>query len=99
MDIVSQLLGITFVLGLLVALLWWLRRKGLAQFGAPRMALGKGRGRLLEVVESRMLAPGHALHLVRIADRGILIETHAGGCTPLERGPWADFREYPGVEK
>ena len=85
MEMISQLLGVTFVLGLLAALLWWLRRRGMAQFGASRLHLGRsGRGRLLEVVESRMLAPGHALHLVRVAGRGVLLETHAAGCAPID---------------
>ena len=42
----------------------------------------------MEVLESRALAPGQALHLVRMADRVMVLASHAGGCTLLESRSW-----------
>ena len=82
----SQFAAIVLTLALLALALWLLRRKGLAQIGRARS------GRLLEVVESRGLGPGHALHLVRVGDRVLALATHSGGCTLLDTRPWAEVR-------
>jgi flagellar biogenesis protein FliO len=47
----------------------------------------------MEVIESRTLGPGHALHLVRVADRVFALATHSGGCTLLEARPWSEVRQ------
>ena len=50
----------------------------------------------MEVIESRALAPGHTLHLVRVADRATdASPPHGGGCTLLEARPWATFGRVP----
>ena len=87
MDVLRQFTAIGLTLLLLAGSLWWLRRKGLAHRGRPRI------GRVLEVIESRTLAPGHTLHLVRIADRALAIATHNGGCTLLEARQYSDVRQ------
>jgi flagellar biogenesis protein FliO len=86
MDVIRQFTAIGLTLALLAGSLWWLRRKGLARFRRARA------GRVMEVIESRTLAPGHTLHLVRIADRVLALTTHNGGCTLLEARPWSDIR-------
>jgi flagellar biogenesis protein FliO len=86
MEVIQQFTAIGLTLVLLAVSLWWLRRKGLAQWGRARS------GRVMEVIESRTLAPGHTLHLVRIADRALALATHNGGCTLLEARPWSDLR-------
>ncbi|HTM49334.1 MAG TPA: flagellar biosynthetic protein FliO [Bryobacteraceae bacterium] len=86
MEIISQFGMIGLTLALLAVTLWLLRRKGLAQFNRGRSQ------RLLEVVESRPLAPGHTLLLVRVADRAMALATHGGGCTLLETRPWREIR-------
>jgi hypothetical protein len=55
-------------------------------------------GRVMEVIESRTLAPGHTLHLVRIADRVLALATHSGGCTLLESRPWSEVRQSAAPE-
>ena len=75
------------VLLLLAASLWWLRRKGFAQFGI-RSARGRGK-RSLEAVERLALGPQHALHLVRLSGRGLLVGTSPAGCAVLESFDWA----------
>jgi flagellar biogenesis protein FliO len=87
MDVIRQFTAIGLTLLLLTGSLWWLRRKGLAQWRRARPS------RVMEVIESRPLAPGHTLHLVRIADRVLALATHHGGCTVLEARPWSDLRQ------
>jgi flagellar biogenesis protein FliO len=87
MDVIRQFTAIGLTLALLAGSLWWLRRKGLAQWHRGRP------GRVMEVIESRTLGPGHALHLVRVADRVFALATHSGGCTLLEARPWSDVRK------
>ena len=86
MDVIRQFTAIGLTLLLLSASLWWLRRKGVAHFGRARQ------GRLMQVLESRPLAPGHTLHLVRVADRVLALATHNAGCTLLEARPWSDLQ-------
>jgi hypothetical protein len=52
----------------------------------------------MEVIESRSLAPGHTLHLVRIADRVLALSTHSGGCTLLEARPYSDVKQAAPLE-
>ncbi len=88
MEAIQQVLSVTFVLALLGASLWWLRRRGLAQFSsAPR----RRSGGILTQVERLPLAPGTTLHLVRMADRAVLISVSPGGCRLLESLPWSDI--------
>ena len=82
MEWIRQVLAVSGVLLLLGAALWWLRRKGLAQYGT-RSSTG-ARKRTLESVERLALGPQHSLHLVRLAGRGLLvgasgIRTRLGG--------------------
>lgn len=92
MDVIRQFTAIAVTLILLAGSLWLLRRKGLAQWGRARP------GRLMEVIESRQLGPGHTLHLVRVADRVMAVATHHGGCTLLEARPWSEVRQSTAPE-
>ncbi len=86
MELIRQTLAIVGVLLLLAGLLWWLRRKGLAQYG---MRLPRGpRHRNLEAVERLALGPQHSLHLVRLGARGLLIGISPAGCAVLENFDW-----------
>jgi flagellar biogenesis protein FliO len=86
MDVIRQFGAIALTLVLLSGTLWWLRRKGFTQFRRSRP------DQLMEVIESRPLAPGHTLHLVRVADRAMALATHTGGCTLLETRAWSELR-------
>src|SRR5947209_5216054 len=92
MEIMRQFAGIAITLGLLAAALWTLRRKGHATFRRRSAA------RAMEIIESRTLAPGHTLHLVRVADRAMALATHGGGCTLLEVRPWNEVRQTTAPE-
>jgi hypothetical protein len=78
-----QVFSIVLVFALLGVAFWKLRRGG-----SPLAFLGRWRGnaaggRALESVERLALTPQHALHLIRIQGREIVIATHPHGCTLL----------------
>jgi flagellar biogenesis protein FliO len=89
MELISQLLAAVAVLALLGLVLWTLRRAGAAHFPVPPGRGGKRRR--LEVVESRPLGSGHALHLVRLGDRAVVIAVHPAGSSVIDRGPWPEM--------
>jgi flagellar biosynthetic protein FliO len=82
MEVFQQLVIVLIVLGLLCGALWALKRKGWASTGlrrkrdedAPR----------LEVIDRLPLTQHHSLHLVRLADRTLLIGLSPSGCNLLE---------------
>jgi flagellar biogenesis protein FliO len=82
MQLAEQMGMVLLVFALLGALLWFSKRRGLAAFsiGARR----GGSGRRLEVLERVSLTPQHALHLVRVSDRTVLIATAPSSCTLLD---------------
>ncbi|MGD0499704.1 MAG: flagellar biosynthetic protein FliO [Bryobacteraceae bacterium] len=86
MDIARQLAAAALVLGLLAAALWRLRRRGFAGM----LVLGKPAGRRLERVERLALGPHHALDLVRMGDRGLLVASYPSGCALIESFPWRE---------
>ena len=83
METIRQMLAVSTVLSLLALTLWYLRRKGLTR--APRRA---GRRHALETVERVNLSAQHSLHLIRLADRGLLVGISPAGCTVLESFAW-----------
>ena len=88
MEILEQITMIFVVFALLGGMLWVLRRKGVASFRFGRKNFG-GR-KQLELVERLPLTPTHSIHLVRFADRTLLIGVAPGGCTVLERAEGMD---------
>ncbi len=80
----QQTLAVFLVVGLLLAALWLLQRKGLATLNLIAGSKGLGRSgrerRRLRVVERVVLTPQHALHLVALDDRFILFATSPRGC-------------------
>ena len=88
MESLQQMLGVLVVLGLLCATLWWLRRRGLAHFSGMTR---RRKGGILQSVECLPLSAGNTLHLVRIADRALLITSSPSGCRVVESGPWAEI--------
>jgi flagellar biogenesis protein FliO len=84
MDIVRQSLAITFVLALLWAALWLLRKKGAIQI-SPRK--GRGRTGVLEARARLALTPQHSIHLVRIGQRDLVLALHPSGVKLLAELP------------
>lgn len=90
MEILEQITMIFVVFALLGGLLWVMRNKGMATFRFSRKSFGGGRSKQLEVVERLPLTASHSIHLVRFADRTLLIGVAPGGCTVLERADAPD---------
>jgi flagellar biosynthetic protein FliO len=78
----QQFVIVLAVLGLLCGALWVLKRKGWARTGLRRNR-EDGQPRL-EVIDRLPLTPNHSLHLVRLADRTLLIGLSPNGCNLLE---------------
>ena len=81
MEIAEQITMVVAVFALLGAMLWFFKRRGMAA-----LSLGSRRGgreRRVEVVERVPLTPQHALHLVRVSDKVLLIGTAPTSCTLL----------------
>jgi flagellar biogenesis protein FliO len=87
MDLARQLLAVLFVLGLLAAALWWLRKKA-----GVRIAGRGGRQRQVVLVERLSLTPQHAVHLIHVAGRALVVGTGPSGCALLEGLAWKDLQ-------
>jgi flagellar biosynthetic protein FliO len=85
MEAFQQLWVVVVVLGVLCGGLWILKKKGWAQTALRRTG-EDGRPRL-EIVDRLPLTPQHSLHLVRWADRTLLIGLSPTGCNLLESKP------------
>jgi flagellar biogenesis protein FliO len=83
-----QVFSILLVFSLLGLALWKLRRPGKPIGSLWRKPAGSARA--LESVERLALTPQHALHLVRVRGREMVVATHPQGCTLLgESSGWA----------
>lgn len=89
MEMFQQLLVIAVVLGGLCALVWFLKRKGFAYSSRAYSRMGRKNGNggpRLEVIDRLALTPQHSLHLVKLADRTLLIGLSPSGCNLIETG-------------
>jgi flagellar biogenesis protein FliO len=82
MEAIQQTLVVVFVLGLLGATLYWLRRQGVARFNGK--GVGRGSARRMQSIERLTLTPQHSLHLVNVGGRVVLIAVSPGGCSVLD---------------
>ena len=99
----QQIITVIGVLGLLLATLGWLRRRGWVQAGRPRRVTqaparsawawpfarphGAPAEPVLQILERLPLTPTHTLHLVRVRNHTVLIATHTAGCHVVESAP------------
>ena len=87
MELIGQMTAAAGVLTLLIAVLWWLRRRGFAQVGAIRPR----RGRRMERLERLARSPQHTLHLVRLGDTALVVAASPAGCSLIRSLPCAAF--------
>jgi len=101
----QQFISVIGVVGLLLAVLGWLRRRGWVQGGRPGRSFrawawpfGMNRQSrpeaVLKVIERLPLSATHTLLLVRVRDRELLIATHAAGCQVVEGAPAQAIRQF-----
>lgn len=93
MEMLQQITMVFVVFALLGGMLWLLRGKGLASMRFARK--NSGAGKQLEIIERLPLTPNHSLHLIRVADRALLIGVAPGGCTLLETREYRDPAAIP----
>ncbi len=79
MELTQQIAMVLLVFALLGGLLWLMKRRGSLQLPVRRRT-----GARLEVLERMPLTPQHALHLVRISGKVVLIGTAPSACTLLD---------------
>jgi flagellar biogenesis protein FliO len=92
MEYTQQMLAAAAVLGLLVAVLWWTRRRGWTVGAA-----GSRAERRLETLERLALSPHHTLHLVRVGDEALVVACSPAGCALLDRVPARATAELTGA--
>jgi flagellar biogenesis protein FliO len=76
-DLIREVLGVLLVFALLGAAAWKLRA------GNLRTPWSTGQTARLETVGRVALTPQHAVHLVRIDGRELVVATHPHGCSLL----------------
>ena len=82
MDSIQSLPAVLFVLGLLGVTLLMLRRRTPVQW---RMrGLAPAAARRMQLIEKMALGPHHALHLVRIGEKSVLVATTPTSCQVLD---------------
>lgn len=81
MELTEQITMVLAVFALLGGSLWLLKRRGVASL---RLGRGGSSIRQMEVLERVPLTPQHAVHLVRVSGKVILIGTAPSSCTILD---------------
>jgi flagellar biogenesis protein FliO len=81
-QVTEQIGMVLLVFALLGGVLWLAKKRGMAAWGAG--VRRGGNGRRLEVLERVPLTAQHALHLVRVSNRTVLIATAPSSCTLLD---------------
>lgn len=79
---VQQTLAVSLVLVLLIATLWFLRRKGLARVNLA-LAGRRSAAKQVQVVERISLTASHSLYLIRVDNRMILVGVSPASCQAL----------------
>lgn len=76
MDFIIQLLTVGLVLGVILGLLWVLRRQ--------QSGLTLHRDTTLSSRSRLQLTPQHSIHLIQFRDRELLIAVHPGGYSIIQ---------------
>jgi flagellar biogenesis protein FliO len=82
MDDIRQLVSIAGVLGLLIAMVYLLRRRAGGVLG---VRLRSPNGRTLQVIERGALTPHHSLHVVRVRQDLFLFAAGPGGVALIKK--------------
>lgn len=93
----QQILAALFVLVLLAASLWLLRRKGIARLNLALPKRFSG-AKQMQIVERVSLTAHHSLHLIRIRDRTLLIGLSPSGCNRIASFRNATCDQKPGTD-
>jgi flagellar biosynthetic protein FliO len=81
METLQPLAAVVLVLALLGGALYALRKRGAAAFSFAR--LSPAGARRMQVLERLPLGPQHALHIVRVGGRAMVVATAPSSCQLL----------------
>lgn len=82
MSIIDQFGAVIAVFILLGGSLWFLKRKGYVNLATPFLGKTDSRRRI-QLVERCALTPQHSIHIVRVANRTLLIGVAPNNCMLL----------------
>lgn len=85
MELVRQILAVSFVFLLLGGAFWWLHQRGWLRLAGG--ARSRKMMRRLELAERLALTPQHSLHLIRVSNRTLLVGAHPRGLRLLANLP------------
>jgi len=91
MDVIEPFATVCFVLAILGGALFLLKKRGAASFRFPGMS--SSGPRRMEVLERVSLGPHHALHMVRLGGRCVVIATAPSACQLLCDAPAPENRQ------
>ena len=94
MEIMDPMPAVLGVAAVLAAVVWWLRRKGALGFARPHLRRAPRR---LQSIERLALSPNHALYLVRLDDRAILVAQSPSGLAIVDGAGSETGREAPAL--
>jgi flagellar biogenesis protein FliO len=87
MEMFQQLFAVAGVLGALCIMVWAMKRKGLVRVNFRGARGAQDSQTRLEVLDRLVLTPHHSVHLIRLADRTLLVGLSPNGCNLLETAP------------
>jgi flagellar biosynthetic protein FliO len=74
-EMYRQFFGVMVVLAILIAVIYLLKQRGIARFAGMR-----GPERIVKVIERIPLTAQHAVHVVQIGQRRVLLSSSPGSC-------------------
>lgn len=89
MELLQQFIPVAVVLGALVLLVWAMKQRGWARIRTGPRDMQKR----LEVIDRLVLTPHHSIHLIRLADRTLLVGLSPSGCNLLETSVASDLAQ------
>ena len=97
MEMFQQLFAVAGVLAALCVMVWGMKRKGMVRVNFRGSRGSNDPQTRLEVLDRLVLTPHHSVHLIRLADRTLLVGLSPNGCNLLETAPAAG--PLPGLNK
>ena len=95
MDVLRPALPVVFVLGMLFAAAWWIRRTSGGSVGVGFFRMAKNT-RTMRVLERLPLTPQHSLVLVSFPNEKLLFAVHPAGVTVVRSEPLDPAQRAPG---
>jgi len=82
LELLEQILIVSAVLAVFGGGLWLLRKRGLVRLN---IVSGSSKRRNIEVLDRLPLTANHSIHVVRLADRVLVVAVSPAGCNLLDQ--------------